>query len=85
MPQSLRIQDGYGHTWTVSKGDPAWAAVRKLRALGYTWLVLPVSVLAGRAVREPVVAEPSVLARLQELTQILAEEVAVGSNPSDAG
>ena len=39
------VYDQYGTKWIVEKSDPGASVVRRLKALGFRWIVLPASVL----------------------------------------
>lgn len=38
---ALEIEDEFGVTWHVDKGDPSYEHVQKLRKANYTWVILP--------------------------------------------
>lgn len=45
----MRIEDARGDKWQVKHGDPANEYVLKLKALGFTYVVLPTALLTGDA------------------------------------
>ncbi len=51
----MRVEDEWGHSWKVSGGDPGNKLVNRLRAVGYTYVVLPYESLAWGVVADPAV------------------------------
>lgn len=43
----MKIEDERGHPWVVLSGDSSYSYIKKLKALGYEYIVLPRLVLCG--------------------------------------
>lgn len=55
------IFDQYGTPWLVEKTDPAAGAIRRLKSLGYRYIVLPAAVIMGgveAASKSPFIEKP---------------------------
>ena len=67
------INDQFGNTWVVNGGEPASKAISRLRRKRYSYIVLPVALLAtGAYVEVPAIEEIIPRARMLDCLEELA-------------
>ena len=49
----MQVLDEHGERWEVKNGDPGWKAIKYLKGIGFTNIILPLSILIhGNRVRD---------------------------------